>query len=48
MDLAETLKEGLSSKTVFNCPGYKLDEATVVTWIIMAVITRFASCSQET
>lgn len=39
MDLAETLKEGLSSKTVFTVLGINVDEATVVTWIIMAVIT---------
>ena len=35
----QNIKEGLSSKTVFTVLGINVDEATVVTWIIMAVIT---------
>ncbi len=38
MTLSERLTEGLSSQTVFTVFGIEIEEATVVTWIIMAVI----------
>ena len=38
MDLAEALTDGLEAKTVFTVFGINISEATVVTWIIMAVI----------
>lgn len=39
MSLAEKLKEGIASRTVFTVFGIDIDEATAVTWIVMAVIT---------
>jgi F-type H+-transporting ATPase subunit a len=38
MTLAERLKEGLETNIVFSVFGIDIDEATVVTWIIMAII----------
>ncbi len=41
MSLAEKLKEGIASRTVFTVFGIDIDEATAVTWIVMAVITLY-------
>lgn len=38
MSLADSLKEELTTKTVFSVFGIPVDESTVVSWIVMAVI----------
>lgn len=38
MNLADSLREELTTKTVFSVFGIQVDESTVVTWIVMAVI----------
>lgn len=46
-DLAEKLLEELECETVFTIPvfgGIHIDEATVVSWIIMAVVTLLSIC----
>jgi len=38
MNLADSLREELATKTVFSVFGIPVDESTVVTWVVMAVI----------
>lgn len=38
MNLADSLKDAMSSKTVFSVCGVPVDESTVVSWMVMAAI----------